>query len=71
MRRKGWKIYEENLLLQNYKTTTIKELMKLFPGRTEDSINAKIKRLKGRKKIEGYRDVETKDRAMHQRRREI
>ncbi len=71
MRRKNWKLYEENLLLENYKKMTIKELIKLFPMRSEDSINAKIKRLKTRRKLEGYRDEETKDRAMHQRRKEI
>jgi len=71
MRRKGWRSYEEDLLRTNYKTMTIKELMELFPTRTADSINAKIKRLKARKKLEGYKDEDVKFRSLQQRRKEL
>jgi len=71
MRRKDWMISEENLLRDNYKTMTIKELMRLLHGRSADSINAKIKRLKARRKLEGYKDEDVKNRSLHQRRKKI
>ena len=71
MRRKDWAIAEENLLRDNYKIMTIKELMQLLPGRSADSINAKIKRLKARRKLKGYKDEDVKNRSLHQRRKKI
>lgn len=70
MRRRDWMISEENLLRDNYKTMTIKELMKLI-HRSADSINAKIKRLKARRKLKGYKDEDVKNRSLHQRRKKI
>jgi len=64
-----WSLAEEHELVKNYKTSTIKELLKMFPKRSEDSINAKIKRLKIERKIEGSKDVNAVDRAMKQRRK--
>jgi len=66
MRRKGWGLYEESLLIKHYKTSTIQELQKLF-NRSADSINAKIKRLKAEGKIDCQKDQETVDRALRQR----
>lgn len=71
MRSKNkWSAAEESELIKNYKFCTIKELMKILKNRSEDSINAKIKRLKTENKIQGLRDKETIDRAMRQRHRE-
>jgi len=69
--RRDWAISEEKALRDNYKTMTIKELMKLLDGRTADSINAKIKRLKARRKLEGYKDEDVKNRSLQQRRKKI
>lgn len=71
MRRRSWMMSEENLLRDNYKTMTIKELIRLLPGRSADSINAKIKRLKARRKLKGYKDEDVKNRSLHQRRKKI
>lgn len=64
-----WSLSEEHELIKNYKISTIKELLKMFPKRSEDSINAKIKRLKIEKKIEGPKNTDVVDRAMKQRRK--
>lgn len=71
MRRRDWMVSEENLLRDNYKTMTIKELMRLLPSRSADSINAKIKRLKARRKLKGYKDEDVKNRSLHQRQKKI
>ena len=63
----GWKYTDEQLLIRYYPIMTIKELKRFFPNRTEDSINAKIKRLKERGKINDNKDRETIDRALRQR----
>lgn len=65
-KRKGWMRSEENLLVQHYKTLTIQELVRLL-GRSQDSINAKIKRLKSEGKLEGEKEEATVKRALSQR----
>jgi len=67
---KRWTMFEEELLADNYRIMTIKELMNLLPGKSQDSINAKIKRLKKREKIEGSKDKNAVDRAYRQRSKE-
>lgn len=74
MRRKGWHMKEEEFLINNYATMTIKELkvgLKELSNRdrTADSINAKIKRLKAEGKIEGQKDEEVVQRSLIQRRK--
>lgn len=66
---KRWTMLEEELLAENYQTMTIKELMELLPGKSQDSINAKIKRLKKKEKIEGSKNKDVIDRAYRQRRK--
>jgi hypothetical protein len=65
---KRWTYAEEADLINNYKTKTIQELMEMFPGKSQDSINAKIKRLKSQGKIEGTKDEDTVKRSYDQRR---
>ena len=65
---KRWTMFEEELLAENYQIMTIKELMELLPGKSQDSINAKIKRLKKKDKIDGDKDPNAVDRAYRQRR---
>ena len=67
MRRKPWLFSEKEKLINNYKTSTIQELMKLFPERSADSINAEIKRLKKAGKLDGYKDGEAVARSLKQR----
>jgi len=67
MRRKPWVYSEKERLIENYKNFTIQELMKLFPQRSADSINAEIKRLKKAGKLDGYKDGETVARSLKQR----
>lgn len=67
MRRRDWKKEDEHKLIQNYHKCTIKELENMFPGRSRESINNKIKRLKAEGKIKGGRNNETIDRAYNQR----
>lgn len=62
-----WSYSEEKLLIEKYETSTINELMDLFPGRTQEGINNKIKRLKRNKKIDSSKTKETIDRAYKQR----
>jgi len=76
MRRKGWHINEEAFLIKNYADKTIKEIQKgLYElsrrDRSADSINAKIKRLKAEGKLEGWKDRETVNRSLVQRRKEL
>lgn len=69
MPRKGWKRPEEKLLIENYQTKTIQELIQMLGGqRNQDSINAKIKRLKAEGRIEGGKTEETVKRSLKQRR---
>jgi len=69
--RKGWLTTEEKKLIENYQTKTIQELMLMFPGRSQESINNKIKRLKAGKKIKGGKVEETVQRAYEQRGQEL
>lgn len=50
-RKKGWSFSEELLLKENYNDKTIKELEVMFPERSREGINNKIKRLKSKKEI--------------------
>jgi len=67
MRRRSWLFSEKERLIENYKTSTIQELMRLFPERSADSINAEIKRLKKAGKLEGYKEEEAVTRSLKQR----
>jgi len=70
-RRRGWSYSEECLLLDNYYTKTAKELEDLFPNRSRESINNKIKRMKSMGKIVEGKTDETIKRAYLQRERSI
>lgn len=67
MKRKSWTYTEEKKLMESYKSKTIKELMVMFPGRSAESINNKIKRLKKTGKLAGGKTEETKKRSYDQR----
>lgn len=62
-----WSYSEEKLLVEKYEDHTIKELEELFPNRSRESINNKIKRLKAQKKLSGEKTKEAVERAYHQR----
>lgn len=66
-RRRTWTYTEKQILIDNYETKTIKELMDMLPGRNADMINAQIKRLRAAKKIDGYKEEEVVKRAYEQR----
>jgi len=66
-RRRTWTYTEKQILIENYETKTIKELLELLPGRNADMINAQIKRLKKAKKIDGNKTEEAVQRAYKQR----
>ena len=57
-RRRGWNYAEEKKLIDNYMKKTIQELMVMFPNRSQESINNKIKRLKAAGKIKGGKEEE-------------
>jgi len=72
--RTTWYIAEENFLVNNYNRLTIKELqegLEKISGklRSKNAINCKIKKLKAQGRITGYKDAETKKRALKQRRK--
>ncbi len=67
MRRRGWSHTETKVLIENYNRCTIKELELMFPERSRESINNKIKRLKAQGKIAEGREEETIKRAYEQR----
>ena len=67
MRRRGWSFTEEKVLIDNYNKCTIKELEMMFPERSRESINNKIKRLKSAGKIAEGKDDDTVQRAYEQR----
>jgi hypothetical protein len=74
MRRRGWHLKEEEFLINNYESMTIKELRSGLEQlsnrrRSDDSINAKIKRLKSEGKIKGQKEQEVVTRALIQRRK--
>ncbi len=60
---KRWTFSEEKLLIDNYHTNTIFELIDILPGRDLDSINCKIKRMRKQNKITGHKTIETVSRA--------
>lgn len=75
MGRRDWHINEEEFLKENYAALTIKELqLNLYKlssrNRSADSINAKIKRMKSEGHLEGYKKVDTVNRALIQRRKQ-
>ena len=67
--RKKWKFSEEKILIDNYNSKTIKELIDLLPGRDQNNINMKIKRLKNQNKLVGGKSTVAIDRAYRQRQR--
>ena len=67
MKRRGWSFTEERVLIDNYNKCTIKELEMLFPERSRESINNKIKRLKAAGKIAEGKTDDTVQRAYEQR----
>ena len=66
-RRKGWAHSETKLLMDNYKIKSIQELMNIFPTRSQDSINSKIKQLKANGRIKEGKSQEAVTRAYKQR----
>jgi hypothetical protein len=73
MIKPGWHLAEEKFLLDHYATKTIKELsdgLKALSGKTrsDDSINAKIKRLKAEGKIKESKQNDAIYRSLIQRR---
>jgi hypothetical protein len=66
-RRKKWLSSETNLLISNYEIKSIQELMEMFPMRSQESINNKIKHLKADGKINGGKSHEAITRAYKQR----
>lgn len=66
-RSKSWGYSEKRLLIDNYNKLTIKELEKLFPNRSRESINNKIKRLKRAKELTCGKDKSTIKRSYEQR----
>ena len=66
-RGRNWSYSEEKLLIENYENKTIKELQKMFPNRSQESINNKIKRLKKKKKLTGSKNEGARKRAYYQR----
>lgn len=71
VRRKGWNFSDEKRLIDNYSIKTIQELMTMFPGRSQESINNKIKRLKAAGKIKGGKDDVAVKRAYDQRGQDV
>ena len=67
MAAKRWKFSEEKILIDNYSSKTIYELMELLPTRDQDSINCKIKRLKKQSRIDFTKSKEAVARSYKQR----
>ena len=70
-RRRGWSHTETRVLIDNYIKCTIKELEMLFPERSRESINNKIKRLKSQGRIAEGKTEDTVQRAYEQRGAEV
>ena len=66
-RKKDWSSTEEKRLVDNYAKKTIQELKLMFPNRSQESINNKIKRLKAAGKIKGRKDEDVIQRSYDQR----
>ena len=62
-----WTFSEEKILIDNYSTCTVFELMEQLPGIDEDSINCKIKRMRKQNKILTHKTPETVSRAHKER----
>ncbi len=67
MARKNWTYSEERVLIDNYSTSTIGELIGLLPNRDADAINCKVKRLKKQNRLIEGKTKETVERAYLQR----
>lgn len=67
MRRRQWSRSEERVLVDEYPKRTIKELENLFPERSRESINNKIKRLKAQGRISDDKLDDAVKRAYEQR----
>jgi len=70
-RKRVWLASEMRILMDNYDKCSIKELMLKIPGRSQESINNKIKRLKSAGKIVNDKDDIAVKRAYEQRGRDI
>ncbi len=68
-RLKNWSYSEKKLLIEKYNKLTIKELEELFPKRSRESINNKIKRLKKAGVITEGKNDDTIQRSYDQRTR--
>jgi hypothetical protein len=67
LKHRRWSHTEKRVLIENYNKLTIKELEALFPERSRESINNKIKRLKSIGKIKDGKTKNTIQRAYEQR----
>ena len=67
MPRRSWRFSEEKILIENYETKTIMELKDLLPGRSDDMINSKIKRLRAAGRLAKQKNTDTVKRAYLQR----
>ena len=67
LKHRRWSHTEKRVLIENYNKLTIKELESLFPERSRESINNKIKRLKSIGKISDGKTKDTIQRAYEQR----
>jgi hypothetical protein len=70
-RPKAWGYSEKMLLIEKYEALTIKELEQLFPNRSRESINNKIKRLKRTGEITDNKDNDTVKRSYIQRGKDL
>lgn len=64
---KKWKFSEEKIIIDNYSSSTIKELIELLPGRDQNNINMKIKRLKKQNRLTDIKSDDAINRAYKQR----
>jgi len=62
-----WTMHDTQVLIDNYHNKTIDELLSLLPGKTQEGVNNKVKRLKKAGKIVGGKTQEAVDRAYKQR----
>ena len=67
--KERWKKFEVKALVTLYTQFTTKELMQVFYGKSEESINAKIRRLKEDGVVKRNKAPKTRIRAMFQRRK--
>jgi len=71
VRSKSWGYSEEKILMEKCNKLTIKELEQIFPNRSRESINNKIKRLKRAGKLKDGKNENTIKRSYNQRGKEI